>query len=112
MGKSPNQPVFPDFSGEEPTHKDECRIETFLFQIKGARKDFTDQAVRLALLTSLRGVASGFVEYIGLDSPLDHILEQLVEQYMMTTAPDTLVCQFHQLVQEKKRTHPRFCRKD
>ena len=100
-GKITKPPVFPTFSGEEPTLKDECGIETFLFQIKGARKDVTDQAVRSALLTSLRGGASGFVEYIGLDSPLDHIVEQLAERYMTAAAADTLVCQFHQLVQEK-----------
>ena len=100
-GKITKPPVFPAFSGEELTPKDECRIETFLFQIKGARKDVTDQAVRSALLTTLRGGASGFVEYIGLDSPLDHIVEQLAERYMTTAATDTLVCQFHQLVQEK-----------
>ena len=38
-------PLFPLFSGEEPTPKDECGIETFLFQIRGARKNLTDQAV-------------------------------------------------------------------
>ena len=44
-GKIMKPPVFPAFSGEEPTLKDECGIETFLFQIKGAHKDVTDQAV-------------------------------------------------------------------
>ena len=38
-------PVFPLFSGVEPTPKDECGIETFLFQVRGARKNLTDQAV-------------------------------------------------------------------
>ena len=38
-------PTFPPFSGIEPTPKDECGIETLLFQVKGARKDVTEQAV-------------------------------------------------------------------
>ena len=38
-------PSFPLFSGTEPTPKNECRIETFLFQVRGARKNLTDQAV-------------------------------------------------------------------
>ena len=38
-------PSFPLFSGTKPTPKDECGIETFLFQVRGARKNLTDQAV-------------------------------------------------------------------
>ena len=38
-------PLFPLFSGTELTMKDECGIETFLFQVRGARKNLTDQAV-------------------------------------------------------------------
>ena len=34
-------PIFPLFSGAEPTPKDECGIETFLFQVRGARKNLT-----------------------------------------------------------------------
>ena len=57
-------PTFPTFSGAEPTPKDECSIQTFLFQVRNAQ-DVTDQAVRNALISSLRGPASEFVEYIG-----------------------------------------------
>ena len=38
-------PSFPLFSGTEPTPKDECGIETFLFHVRGAQKNLTDQAV-------------------------------------------------------------------
>ena len=38
-------PTFPTFSGTEPTPKDECSIQTFLFQVRSARQDVTDQAV-------------------------------------------------------------------
>ena len=34
-------PSFPLFSGTEPTPKDECGIETFLFQVRGAQKNLT-----------------------------------------------------------------------
>ena len=74
-------PSFPLFSGNEPTLKDECGIETFLFQVRAARKNLTDQAVRAALISSLRGGASAFIEYIGLDSPLDVMIDKLVERY-------------------------------
>ena len=94
-------PIFPLFSGAEPTPKDECGIETFLFQVRGARKNLTDQAVRQALIGSLRGGASGFIEYVGLDSPLDVMIDELVERYCVTATHDTLICEFHQLTQER-----------
>ena len=94
-------PSFPLFSGTEPTPKDECGIETFLFQVRGARKNLTDQAVRAALISSLRGGASAFIEYVGLDSPLDVMIDELVERYCITATHDTLVCEFHQLSQER-----------
>ena len=89
------------FSGAEPTPKDECGIETFLFQVRGARRNLTDQAVRQALIGSLRGGASGFIEYVGLDSPLDVMIDELVERYCVTATHDTLICEFHQLSQEQ-----------
>ena len=46
-------PSCPLFSGTEPTPNDECGIETFLFQVRGAQKNLTDQAVRAALISSL-----------------------------------------------------------
>ena len=94
-------PSFPLFSGTEPTPKDECGIETFLFQVRGAQKNLTDQAVRAALISSLRGRASAFIEYVGLDSPLDVMIDELVERYCVTATHDTLVCEFHQLSQER-----------
>ena len=94
-------PSFPLFSGTEPTLKDECGIETFLFQVRGARKNLTDQAVRAAMISSLRGGASAFIEYVGLDSPLDVMIDELVERYCVTVTHDTLVCEFHQLSQER-----------
>ena len=94
-------PTFPTFSGNEPTPKDECSIQTFLFQVRSARQDVTDQAVRNALISALRGPASEFVEYIGLTSPLDTIIQEMEERFVRNIPPDALVCEFHQLQQGK-----------
>ena len=104
-------PTFPTFSGTEPTLKDECSIQTFLFQVRSARQDITDQVVCNALISSLKGPASEFVEYIGLTSPLDSIIKEMEERYVCTTPPDTLVCNFHQLHQEKKERVKEFARR-
>ena len=57
--------------------------------------------MRAALISSLRGGASAFIEYVGLDSPLDVMIDELVERYCVTATHDTLVCEFHQLSQER-----------
>ena len=44
-GKISKPPTFPTFSGIELTPKDECSIQTFLFQVRSAHQDMTDQAV-------------------------------------------------------------------
>ena len=94
-------PSFPLFSGTKPTPKDECGIEAFLFQVRVACKKLTDQAVRAALISSLRGRTSAFIEYVGLDYPLDVMIDKLVERYSVTATHDTLVCEFHQLSQDR-----------
>ena len=101
-------PTFPTFSGTEPTPKDEYSIQTFLFQVRSARQDVADQAVQNALISSLRGPASKFVEYIGLTAPLDSIIKEMEEKYVHITPPDALVCEFHQLHQEKKERIKEF----
>ena len=94
-GKISKPPTFPTFSGIEPTPKDECSIQTFLFQVRSAHQDVTDQAVCNAFISSLRGPASEFIEYIGLTSLLDTIIMEMEEKYVCTGPPDTLVCKFH-----------------
>ena len=101
-GKISKTPPFPTFSGIEPIPKDQCSIQTFLFQVRSACQDVTDQAVCNALISSLRGPASEFVEYIGLTSPLEMIIMEMKERYVRMAPPDTLVFEFHQLSQDKK----------
>ena len=107
-GKISKPPTFPTFSGIEPTPKDECSIQTFLFQVRSPHQDVTDQAVHNALISSLRGPASEFVEYIGLTSPLDTVIMEMEERYVRKAPPDTLVCEFHQLSQDKKERVKEF----
>ena len=107
-GKISKPPIFPMFSGIEPSPKDECSIQTFLFQVRSAHQDVKDQAVHSALISSLRGPASEFVEYIGLTSPLETIITEMEERYVRTAPPNTLVCEFHQLHQDRKERVKEF----
>ena len=58
-------PTFPTFSGVEPTPKDKCSIQTFLFQVWSARQDVTDQMVRNTLISSLRGLLQNLLSILG-----------------------------------------------
>ena len=107
-GKISKPPTFPTFSGVEPTPKDKCSIQTFLFQVRSACQDVTDQAVHNALISSLRGPASQFVEQLGLTSPLDTIIMEMEERYVHTAPPDTLACEFHQLSQDRNEHGKEF----
>ena len=60
------------------------------------------------MISSLRGPASEFVEYIGLTAPLETIIKEMEERYVRTTPPDTLVCEFHQLHQDKRERVKEF----
>ena len=91
-------PSFLLFSGTEPSLKDECRIETFLFQVSRKEPDRSSSMSGLNQFSE-RG-ASAFIEYVGLDSPLDDMIDKLVERYCITATHDTLICEFHQLSQE------------
>ena len=76
--------------------------------MRGAREDVTDHAVRSALISCLRGGASSFLEYVGLEAPLDTMISKLTERYTKTAPADTLVCKFHQLQQEKSESIRQF----
>ena len=104
-GKKINKPpTFSPFSGREPIPKNECEIETLLFQIRGARLNRTDQAVRLGLLTALRGGARELIEYIGIEAPLEDLIRGLEERYLENLSKDSLICQFYEMVQGKEES--------
>ena len=64
--------------------------------------------MRAALITSLRGGASSFIEYIWLDSPFDVIMDELVDCYCITATHDILVYEFHQPSQERNEQMREF----
>ena len=52
----------------------------------------------------MRGGASSFLEYVGLESSLDVMIDELTEGYTKTATTDTLVCEFHQMKQDKSES--------
>ena len=94
-------PGLPQFSGSEPTPRDEGTYEQWKFQVRGMRAACPESAVRSALITSLRGEASELVGFVGFNSPLSMILEAIDKRFGKRTTTDRLQQEFFQLQQER-----------
>ena len=57
MSKLSAPPNLPIFSGQEPVPSTERPIDQWLFQVVGALATHTEEAVRLAVIGSVRGAA-------------------------------------------------------
>ena len=94
-------PGLPQFSGSEPTPRDEGTYEQWKFQVRGMRAACPESAVRSALITSLRGEASELVGFVGFNSPLTMILEAIDKRFGKRATTDRLQQEFFQLQQER-----------
>ena len=76
--KSPKQPELPYFSGDLPVPKDETSFEAWIFQVRSLRLTHTDEAVRSAVISHVRGRASTVVQSKGFNAELDDMIVRLV----------------------------------
>ena len=97
--KSPKQPELPYFSGDLPAPKDETSFEAWIFQVRSLRLTHTDEAVRSAVISRVRGRASTVVQSKGFNAELDDMIVRLVKYFGMGVTDDELLREFHQLSQ-------------
>ena len=69
------------FSGQEPVPSKEGSIDQWLFQVEGALATHTEEAVRSAVIRSVRGAACELLEFIGYGEEMDVILRHIKEQF-------------------------------
>ena len=55
--KKSKNPDLPTFSGELPTPKSEAEYNNYIFQLKLLRNSYTDDAIRIAVVATVRGHA-------------------------------------------------------
>ena len=81
LSAPPNLPIF---SGQEPVPGTEGSIDQRLFQVKGALATHTEEAVRSAVIGSVRGVACELLEFIGYGEEMSviHIKERFREGHL------------------------------
>ena len=100
--KNMKNPDLPTFSGEIPTPKGEVEYDNFVFQLQMLRSSYTDDAIRNAIVASVRTHAKIAIRAIGYGSSLDAMIRQLENRFGLGETVDILGQQFHQLMQQPK----------
>ena len=72
---------LPIFSGQEPVPSMEGSIDQWLFQVEGALATHTEEAVRSAVIGSVRGAAHELLEFIGYGEEMSDILRHIKERF-------------------------------
>ena len=94
-------PALPNFSGTDPVPKDEGSYERWKFQVTGALKVCMEEAVRSAIVRSVRGEVCEMISFLGFDGDLANILEKVEKHFGKQLSGDHLQQEFYQLSQEK-----------
>ena len=101
-------PVLPNFSGSNPVPKDEGSYEQWKFQVTGALKICTKEAVRSAIVRSVRGEVCEMISFLGFDGDLTDILEKVEKCFGKQLSGDRLQQEFYQLSQGKSEKIHQF----
>ena len=100
--KNTKNPDLPIFSGEMPTPKGEVEFDNYIFQLQMLRSSYTDDAIRNAIVATVRTQAKMAIRAIGYDSSLDAMIKQLQDRFGLGETVDLLGQEFHQLMQQPK----------
>ena len=73
MSKLSAPPNLPIFLGQEPVPSMEGSIDEWLFQVEGALVTHTEEAVRSAVIGSVRGAAHELLQFIGYGEEMRYI---------------------------------------
>ena len=90
------------FSGEMPTPKGEVEYDNYIFQLQMLRSSYTDDAIRNAIVVTVRMQAKMAIQAIGYGSSLDAMIRQLQDRFGLGETVDILGQEFHQLMQQPK----------
>ena len=101
-------PVLPHFSGADPLPKDKGSYDQWRFQVVGAQKVCTEEAVHSAIICSMRGEVREMISFLGFDVDLDDILEKVEKWFGKQLSCDCLQQEFYQLAQDKNEKVRQF----
>ena len=78
-GKLSAPPNLPIYLGQELVQSTEGSINQWLFQVEGALATHTEEAVRSAVIGSVRGAAQELLEFICYEKEMGAILRHIKE---------------------------------
>ena len=98
LSAPPNLPIF---WGQEPVPSTEGSIGQWLFQVEGAIGTLTEEAVRSAVIGSVRGAAHELLEFIGYGEEMGDILKHIKERFGQRASKAKLQKEFVLMEQRK-----------
>ena len=101
-------PHLPTFSGAVPVPKGEGSYEQFMFQIRGFKNSYPEEAMKNGIIGSVTDAARDYLDFIGFDKDLDVIIRALERQYGKGQTTDRIQQEFYQLTQERGETIQQF----
>ena len=108
MSKLSAPPNLPIFLGQEPVPNTEGSIEQWLFQVEGALATHTKEAVRSAVIGSVRGAAHELLEFIGYGEEMSDILKHIKERFGQGPSKAKLKKEFFLMEQRKTESINQF----
>ena len=107
LGAPPSLPIF---LGQEPVPAMEGSIDQWLFQVEGALATHTEEAVRSAVIGSVRGAAHELLEFIGYGEEMSSILKHIKERFGQGPSKAKLQKEFFLMEQRKTESINQFAR--
>ena len=101
-------PPLPTFSGVVPVPKGEGSYEQFMFQIRGFKNSYPEEAMKNGIIGSVTDAARDYLDFIGFDKDLDVIIRALERRYGKGQTTDRIQQEFYQLSQERSETIQQF----
>ena len=105
LSAPPNLPIF---LGQEPVPSMEGSIDQWLFVIEGALATHTEEAVRSAVIGSVRGAAHELLEFIGYGEEISNILKHIKERFGQGPSKAKLQKEFFLMEQRKTESINQF----
>ena len=108
LSAPPNLPIF---FGQEPVPSMEGSIDQWLFQVEGALATHTEEAVRSAVIGSVRGAAHELLDFVGYGEEMGDILRHIKERFGQGPLKAKLQKEFFLMEQKEDRKYKPICRK-
>ena len=96
------------FSGQEPVPSMEGSTDQWLFQMEGALATHTEEAVRSAVIGSVREAACELLEFIGYGEEMSNILKHIKERFRQGPSKAKLQKEFFLMEQRKAESINQF----